>query len=189
MISEINRSQNGFTFDTCIGIKMCENPNFGSLLACRLDIADSEIHLNAQAIFEAKKHGYNVEYVSKQIKNNLGVRIIYGSITDEIKDNALSLEESCPTLHHGDSQILAYAIATKTTLITCDKGLEEAARISSVQVVNPDLLTCTEVTKKTSQSKIHRIAKKAIAKPTQTKQKIQSFVLKPGEKILWRSFN
>ena len=188
MNDSTNRSQKGFTFDTCVGIKMCENPNLGSLLSCRVNFENSQIHLNSQSIVEATRLGYDVNYVSKQIQNLIGTQIISGVITDEMKNDADYLEGVCPTLHEGDSQILAYVRATGTTLVTCDRGLAEAAELSGAKVVNPDLLPCDEIAKK-AKSKFQRMVTSAIAQPTIAKQKVKSLALKPGQKIVWRAFN
>jgi len=187
MVEHKNRSENGFTFDTCVGIKMCETPNLGSLLACRVNFENSQIHLSSQTLSEAQRLGLDVETISDHIQKSTGATIICGKITDEMYDDAYYLERKCPTLHSGDSQILAYARATGTTLITCDRGLVEAARLSGTPVVNPDLLPCDQIARNVN-SKYRRIVRKAIAKPSVVKQKVKSFALKPGQKIIWRSF-
>jgi hypothetical protein len=180
--------EKNFTFDTCVGIKICENQNLGNLLACRVDFKDSQIHLSSQSIFEAQRLGYDIESISKQIQNTTGAKIVFGKITDTMYDDAHYLESVCPTLHSGDSQILAYARATGTTLITCDRCLVTAAKLSGVNVLNPDLLPCDQIAKNTK-SKYSIIVKKAISKPQIVKQKVKSQLLKPGKKIIWRSFN
>ncbi len=192
MNNNIKRSQNGFTLDTCVGIKICENPNVGNLLNCRVNFENSSIHLNSQTIFEAEKLGHDIDHISKQIQSTVGggVNVIRGYVTSSMRDDAVYLESVCPTLHAGDSQILAYARATGTTLITCDKDLAEAAGLSGVVAINPDLLPCDALAKKTPKSRFHRIVKKAAAKPVVAKHKVMSTLsVKPGQKILWRSFN
>ena len=101
-------------------------------------------------------------------------------------EDAAYLETMCPTLHNGDSQILAYARATNTTLVTCDKGLAEAAILSGTKVLNPDLLPCEKIGLR--KSRMQKIVDKAIRKPSEAKQKVKSLILKPGQKIVWRSF-
>ena len=181
-------SENGFTFDTCVGVKIFENPNFCSLLACHADFEDSKIHLSSQSVCEIHRLGHAAEAISKIIEHSTGAKIIFGKITSQMYDDAFYLESICPTLHSGDSQILAYARATGTTLITCDRGLVEAANISGVKVMNPDLLPCDQIAKNVK-SKYSGIVRKAIAKPKVVKQKVKSQLLKPGKKIIWRSFN
>ena len=185
----LDSSENGYTGDTCLGIKLCENPNVGNLLACRLNFKNSKIHLNSQVVMESKNNNYDIEIISKLLHKTTGANIIFGEITVDMQNDSEYLLRLCETLHRGDSQILAYARATKTTLLTCDKGLAAAARFCGVNVVNPDTLPCDAIAKKVKKSKFQRIVKKTIAKPSQTKQKVKSFVLKPGQKIIWRSFN
>jgi len=185
----LNRSNNAYTVDTNIGIKLCETPNLGNLLACRLNFKDSEIHLNSQVVLETKRTNYDIELISKSLHKFTGADIIFGKITEDMQNDSDYLLRFCETLHCGDSQILAYARATKTTLITCDNGLATAARFCGVNVVTPSTLLCDAVHKKIKKSKFHRIVKKTLAKPSQAKQKVKSFVLKPGQKIIWRSFN
>ena len=187
MVSNINRSQNRFTFDTCVGIKAFKRPNVSSLLACHVNFEGSEIHFTSQSIFEAKRLGFDVDAISKQIQKSTGARIIFGKITSQMHDDASYLESKCPTLHSGDSQILSYVRATKTTLITCDRGLAEAAKLSGTSVVNPDLLPCDQMVKKSS--KYPGLVDKAIAKPRIVKQKVKKLALRPGQKIVWSSFN
>ena len=187
MVGNIKGSQNGYTFDTCVGIKICENPNIGNLLACRVNFENSSIHLSSQTVSEVGKLGRDIDHISKQVQSAIGANIISGCITSDMQDDADHLESVCPTLHTGDSQILAYARATGTTLVTCDRGLEEAASLSGVKVINPDLLPCDALAKKTK-SRFHGMVKKVIAKPVVAKQKVKSFALKPGKKIIWRTF-
>ena len=84
------------------------------------------------------------DHILKQIQITFGVNVIHGHITKDMQDDSDYLENICPTLHTGDSQILAYTRSTGTTLVTCDRGLTEAAISSGVQVINPDLLLCNK---------------------------------------------
>ena len=165
-------TKNDFTFDTCVAIKIFENPNISSLLSCRLNLKDSKIHLSSQSVFEIKKLGYDFEHISKYIQQTIGVSIITGYITEDMENDAEYLETLCPTLHFGDSQVLAYSRATGTKLVTCDRGLAEAARISNVDVVNPDLLHCNEFAANGRRSRLRGNVSKWISRPLQTKQKV-----------------
>ena len=180
-------SENGFTFDTCVGIKNYENPNFGSLLSTRINFENSTIHICSQTVFEASRLGYDVYSVSGQIKKSTGARVVTRAITEEIQDNADYLESIYPTLHYGDSQILAYSMAMGTTLITCDKGLAEVAKISGAKVINPDLLPCDKI-RQNVKSKMQKIVQRVRGRHSETKQKVKSLALKPGQKIVWRAF-
>ena len=185
MVQEIRK--NDFTFDTCVGIKIFENPNVASMLSCRLDFTDSTIHLCAQALLEVKRLGYDVDVISEQIQKSMGVKIVKGKVTDEMIRDANHLRERCPTLHNGDDQILAYARATCTTLVTKDKGLVQAAEMVGTSVINPDVLACDEI-RAYGKSRMRRIVDKTICKPIAVKTITRSIVLKPKQNILWGSF-
>jgi len=184
MVKMVNA--NDSTFDSCVAIKILENPNVGDMLSCRMNFANSTVHISSQTILEASRLGYDVDSISKQIKKSIGAKIVLGTVTSEMVQDAAYLETMCPTLHNGDSQILAYARATNTTLVTCDKGLAEAAILSGTKVVNPDLLPCEKIG--LGKSRMQKIVDKAIRKPSEVKHKIKSLALKPGQKIVWRSF-
>ncbi|MCV0409371.1 hypothetical protein [Nitrosopumilus sp.] len=179
-------NKHNYTFDTCVGIKICENPNVGNLLSCRINFEKSTIHLNSQTLMEVNRFGFAVDTITQQIKKSIGATIVFGTITNEMINDASYLQTKCPTLHDGDDHILAYARATKTTLVTCDKGLEEAAILCDTKVINPDILPCDKIGLK--KSKIQRIVAQTIRKPSKAKQTVKSFVLKPSQKIVWRSF-
>ena len=170
----LKRLENGHTFDTCIAIKIFENPNISNLLSCRLNLKDSKIHLTSQTIFELKKLGYDYEQISKHIEQTIGVSIITGHITEDMENNAEYLESICQTLHFGDSQVLAYSKSTDTTLVTCDRGLAEAAQISNVNVVNPDLLHCNEFALNARSYRLRGNVSKWFSRPSHTKQKVES---------------
>ena len=164
--------ENDHTLDTCGAIKIFENPNMTGLLLCRLNLKGSKIHFTSQSVFELKKLGYDFEQIAKHIEQTMGVILVIGNITEGMEHDAEYLETVCPTLHSGDSQILAYSKATSTTMITCDKGLVEAARISNVSVVNPDLLHCNEISANGRRSKLRGNVSKWFSRPLQTKQKV-----------------
>lgn len=171
---ELKRLENGHTFDTCVAIKIFKNPNIGNLLSCRLNLKGSKIHLTSQTVFEVKKLGYDFEKISKHIEQTIGVRIITGHITEDMENDAEYLESICQTLHFGDSQVLAYSKSTGTTLVTCDRGLAEAAQISNVDVVNPDLLHCNEFALNTRSYRLRGNVSKWFSRPSHAKQKVES---------------
>ena len=180
-------SENNFTFDTCVAIKVFENPNVGNMLSCKINFVNSTIHLNSQTVLEATGLGYDIESMSEQINQSIGAKTVFGKISTEMMLDAKHLESMCPSLHNGDSQILAYARVTNTTLVTCDKGLAEAAKISGTASINPDLLASDKIGQ-IIKSKMQKIVDRTIHKPTETKHKARTLVLKPGQKIIWRSF-
>ena len=184
MVKQSN--EHNYTFDTCVGIKICENLNVGNLLSCRINFENSTIHLSSQTVIEVNHLGYDINFISQQIKKSIGAKIVFGAITDGMIQDASYLQTNCSTLHDGDDYVLAYARATNSTLVTCDKGLEKAAIMSNTKVINPDILHCKEIGLEKSQ--IYKIVDRAIRKPFEVKQKVKSFILKPGQKIVWRSF-
>ncbi len=178
--------KHNYTFDTNVVIKIYENPNVGNMLFCRINFENSTIHLNSQILKEVNRLGVTINSVTQQIKESIGSKIVFGDVTDEMDCDASYLQTKCPTLHYGDDRILAYTRATKTTLVTCDKGLERAAIMCDTKVVNPDILPSDKI--KLKKSKIRKIVDRTIRKPSATKQKIRSLALKPNQKIVWRSF-
>jgi hypothetical protein len=96
-------------------------------------------------------------------------------------------------LHLPDNQILAYAMLTDSVLITCDKGLENAAMSAGQDVINPDRPIITRTITKTDFSKL------AQTKVSQIKQKmyipVKTFKTLPAKtlqksvrKITWDTF-
>jgi hypothetical protein len=166
-------TKNNFTFDTCVAIKIFENPNMSNFLSCRLNLKGSKIHLTSQTVFEVKNIGYDFEKISKYIQQTIGVSIITGHITADMENDAEYLESICHTLHFGDSQVLAYSRSTGTILITCDRGLAEAARTSHTHVVNPDLLHCNEFVTNRGRSKLRGNVGKWFSRQSHAKQKVE----------------
>lgn len=129
-----------YTFDTCAGIKIYTNANVGNLLSCRINFESSIIHIPSQTIMEAYQLGCAVDAVTKQIKDLIGAKIVFGHVTSQMIQDAKYLETKYLTLHDPDSKILAYAKATDSTLVTCDQGFAKAAILSGTETINPDLL-------------------------------------------------
>lgn len=178
----------GFVLDTCVAIKLCENPNHGGLLTCRIDFGGSTVYLNSQTVLEAERLGYDSSQIRGQVQAALSTDVEFGDITDDIEFDAQYMQVQYPTLHSGDSQILAFARATSSMLVTCDRGLAIAAKESGAQVINPDTLPCEQITR-TPKSRWARVVRKALAKPSEVSRKAKTIALKPGQKIVWRSFN
>ena len=178
-----NRSDNGFTFDTCVGISMREIKNLENLLKCRIEFQNSVIHLTSRTQIEATKNGYNFDNIVRQIESSLQTKVVYGRITNELRCIAKDLLKRCPTLHPGDSEILAYALHLKTILVTSDQGLLQAAKIVKVPTINPNTLTCNFDTNVIVSRSRSNGSFKNPALPKRAKS-----LLKPGEKIIWRSF-
>lgn len=183
-----------FTTDSCVGIKVYENPNVGYMIRTRIGLdEDSVVYVTSQTKFEVTKLGYDFDKICAALSVTLGCRVIPKKITYELFQKSRMLEQDFPTLHAGDSAILAFAIDTKSTLITCDRDLLVTASGAGVNSVNPDLLPCEHIRRPKSRVQMMaRAAIKSLKRDSDVKKtarkKIQSVALKPGQKILWRSF-
>ena len=181
-MNNANKLNNDFTFDTCIGISMRKVKNLENLLKCKIDFKNSMIHLTSRTRLEATKNGYNFDNIVQQIESSLQTKVVYGRITSALRRDAKNLLKRCSTLHPGDSEILAYAISSNTTLLTSDKGLLQAANIVKVPTINPNTLTCSYDNYVISRSRNN----KSFRNPSLPKR--AKSLLKHGEKIIWRSF-
>jgi len=188
MRKEIFGSETRITLDTCVGRKAHENPNYLDMLKTRVDLEHSKVIFTTVSIYEIEKRAdYHFDDAKENLESSLGKKISVGKITDEMSVLGEKLLENHELLHIPDNQILAYAICTDSLLVTCDRDLVSVAKQIGQQVLNPDTL-CTDTSVKVK-SRFHSIVKEAIAKPAVVKQKVKSLALKPGQKILWRSFN
>ncbi len=144
-----DESKNGFAFDTCVSIYIHENPNVGGLLRCRLELDGATVHLDEQVRYELRKKGHDIEDVAQAIQKTTGAQVVISEITGEMDGDARRMEGLCSNLHAGDSSILAHAMATGLRLVTCDKGLIKAAGQFGAKIVDPNILPCDEIGKKT----------------------------------------
>ena len=145
-----------YTIDTCVLIKMCENPNFGDLLSCNIDFKNSIVFLNSQTISEAEKYGHSSDRVRRVVRNSLGAKVVFEDANAKLRSRAHDLQMLCPMLHHGDSLILAFAESNLSRLISCDRDFLAAAEISKVEHVNPDLLACDAIAAKKVENKYEK---------------------------------
>ena len=197
----ITGNEKNYTLDTCVIIKICENPNIGNLLSCRINFHDSKVFINSQTVYEAKKHGYSFENVYQSLRDTLGTKVVYEEISENLKNYADVLESLHPTLHAGDAEILAFAQSKHSVLLSCDKGFLIAAKRIGVKFVNPDILPCDVIAKKVK-TRYYRVVKNSLKENSQTKNnlkhdtfikktvndKTKSSVNKPIKKIVWSSF-
>ena len=194
-VKRITGKEKSYTLDTCVIIKICENPNIGNLLNCRINFNNTKIFLNSQSLFEAKNNGYDYDYVYQTLKKSFDADIIYEEISENLKQYAKILEKLYSTLHTGDSEILAFAESKHSVLLSCDKGLLFAAKRAGVKFINPDILPCDLINKK---RKIFKKLKKGINSSfsintkllhneiTSTNQKNKG--PKQVKKIIWSTF-
>jgi len=194
-VKRITGKEKSYTLDTCVIIKICENPNIGNLLNCRINFNNTKIFLNSQSLFEAKNNGYDYDYVYQTLKKSFDADIIYEEISENLKQYAKILEKLYSTLHTGDSEILAFAESKHSVLLSCDKGLIFAAKNAGVKFINPNILPCNVINK---ERKIFKKLKNRINSSisintkllhneiTLTKQKNKG--PKQVKKIIWSTF-
>jgi len=194
-VKRITGKEKSYTLDTCVIIKICENPNIGNLLNCRINFNNTKIFLNSQSLFEAKNNGYDYDYVYQTLKKSFDADIIYEEISENLKQYAKILEKLYSTLHTGDSEILAFAESKHSVLLSCDKGLIFAAKNAGVKFINPNILPCNVINK---ERKIFKKLKNRINSSisintkllhneiTSTKQKNKG--PKQVKKIIWSTF-
>ena len=194
-VKRITGKEKSYTLDTCVIIKICENPNIGNLLNCRINFNNTKIFLNSQSLFEAKNNGYDYDYVYQTLKKSFDADIIYEEISENLKNYAVILENLHSSLHPGDSEILAFAESKHSVLLSCDKGLIFAAKNAGVKFINPNILPCNVINK---ERKIFKKLKNRINSSisintkllhneiTSTKQKNKG--PKQVKKIIWSTF-
>ncbi len=174
---------NNYVLDTCAAIKIVDNPNFLSMLSCRLDLKNSTIILCSQMIFELHKNGFDLDVLVK-ILESVQTKVNFETCTNQIHQKAIYLESLCDSLHCGDSDILAIAYENKFDLISCDKGLVNAAKQFNVKNVNPDMVTSNVDTRR-SRIPYFATVKKVIQEKKKQVINNTSTILKPGQKIIW----
>ena len=168
-----------YTLDTCICVKIVENPNFVNLLKLHIDPENSSVCVNEQVVKEIqRKFGYEIDHLLGHLKSSLGVDIFYGNITDKIETDAQYLLKHT-SVHNGDAQILAFTRDNNSILISCDKDLINAAISVGVSTINPDQLHTGNL--EFQINKGHDIM-------AQTVEKISKQIKKPIKKITWELF-
>ena len=182
-----------YVLDSCIGRRCYETPEYLDMLKMRVDFNASKTVFTSVSVFEIDKRSeYGFDAVQSKMESFLGGKIETEKITYDMSQLGMWLRDNNEGLHLPDDRILAYAMLTDSVLITCDKGLEQAARNVGHDVINPDntiidFAKTTSALVKLAQSKVLLIRQK-MNKPTQTINKVKSLALKPGKKIIWRSF-
>ena len=168
-----------YTLDTCICVKIVENPNFVNLLKLHISSKNSSVYVNEQVVKEIqRKFGYEIDHLLGHLKSSLGASVFYGNITDKIETDAQHLLKHT-FVHNGDAQILAFTRNTDSVLISCDKDLISIAISVGVSTINPDQLHTGNLEFQINKGR-DRIA--------QTVEKISSQVKKPVKKITWEMF-
>lgn len=172
MAELIATTRKAFTLDTCVILKICRGGrNFADCLKCRIDFAGSEILLNSKTVEEMERHGFDYDSVSEKLSEVFETAVSFTEITDDVFADAKYMQKIYPTLHSGDDEVLAFAIATNSILVTRDKGLFEAAKLAKATVINPDTVEALEIPQSPSPAK-----------------RTLSDLIKPGTKITWSAF-
>ena len=168
-----------YTLDTCICVKIVQNPNFVNLLKLNINSKDSLVYVNEQVVKEIqRKFGYEINNLLGHLKSSLDVDVFYGNITDKIETDAKYLLKHT-SVHNGDAQILAFTRDNNSILISCDKDLINAAISVGVSTINPDQLHTGNLEFQINKGH-DRIA--------QTVEKISKQIKKPIKKITWELF-
>ena len=184
-----NSPANRYTLDTCVGRKAYENPNYLNMLKTTIDFKNSRVLFATVSIYEIENRAnYSFAVAKENLESSLGIKIHIGKITGEISSYAAYLVSNFELLHYPDNQILAHAVCTDSVLITCDNDLVTVAKQIGHPVLNPDKLS-SDVTVKKLKSRFRSLVKNTMRKPSETKEKVKSLAVKPGQKIVWRAFN
>tara|TARA_B100000676_G_scaffold249523_1_gene253646 strand:+ start:75 stop:701 length:627 start_codon:yes stop_codon:yes gene_type:complete len=176
------------SFDSCVIRKSVENPNYLVSIKTNYDFSNSTVLLSETAVREISAQldaislGITVEEIAQRIERNLKCSVEIMDNSQEVEmmaDYLLNLYGS-DGLHAPDNLHLAFSIVHKTTLFSCDYKLINVCKKNNTPCINTHKLATGEGI---------RVVKSKYAKIVKTfKPKIQSSLLKPGEKIVWRSF-
>ena len=181
--------------DSCIGRRCYENPAYFDMLKMKVsDLSAATITFTSVSEYEINKRTeYGFDKLHSQLESSINSEIFVEQISYEMHQLGIWLCDNIQGLHLPDNQILAYAMLTDSVLITCDKGLEDAAITAGQDVINPDRTIITWATTKTDFSKL------AQRKANQIKQKISvpvnmiknipaQAIKKSVRKITWDTF-
>ena len=181
--------------DSCIGRRCYENSAYFDMLKMKVsDLSAATITFTSVSEYEINKRTeYGFDKLHSQLESSINSEIFVEQISYEMHQLGIWLCDNIQGLHLPDNQILAYAMITDSVLITCDKGLENAAITAGQDVINPDRTIITWATTKTDFSKL------AQRKANQIKQKISipvniiknipaQAIKKSVRKITWDTF-
>jgi hypothetical protein len=154
--------------DSCIGRRCYENPAYFDMLKMKVpNLSTSTTVFTTVSEYEINKRAeYGFDKLHLQLESSIGSEIPIKQISYEMHQLGIWLCDNIEGLHLPDNQILAYAMLTDSVLITCDKGLENAAMSAGQDVINPDRPIIIRAITKTDFSKL------AQTKASQIKQKM-----------------
>jgi len=191
------QSPKKYVLDSCIGRRCYENPAYFDMLKIKVDdLSAATTVFTTVSEYEINKRAeYGFDHMHSQLESSFGSKISIEQITFDMKQLGIWLCDNIEGLHFPDDQILAYAMITDSVLVTCDKGLENAAVCVGHDVINPDrqIVNWTKTKTKTDFSKIAQNKvnqfKHKIDIPVQTIQKIPNQRIKKSiRKIVWSTF-
>ena len=185
-----------FVLDTCVGRRCYENPAYSDMLKTKVsDLTGSTTVFTAVSEYEVNQRAeYGFDKMHSQLESSIGSEIPIQEITYDMFQLGVWLRDNIKGLHHPDNQILAYAMLTDSVLITCDKGLENAAIYAGHDVINPDRQIVDQTKIKTvfsrsAQKKVDKLKNK-ISIPVKAIKKVpDNAVKKSVRKITWSAFN
>ena len=181
--------------DSCIGRRCYENSAYFDMLKMKVsDLSAATITFTSVSEYEINKRTeYGFDKLHSQLESSINSEIFVEQISYEMHQLGIWLCDNIQGLHLPDNQILAYAMLTDSVLITCDKGLEDAAISAGQDVINPDR-TINEHAKirtnfsKLAQNKVNQIKQKIpVLAPTAGESLLEIFK-KPAGKITWDTF-
>ena len=184
-----------YVLDTCIGIKCYDNHAYCDMVKTKvLYLSTSTIVFTSVSVYEINKRvECGFDELRSQLESVINSEILIQKITYDMKEFGIWLCDNIPGLHFPDNEILAYAMITNSVLITCDKGLEDAARSVSQHVINPDrtIIECTKTGtnfSKLVQNKVNQIKQKTYVPVPAIKVHLLEIPLKSTRKITWDTF-
>ena len=195
MVMFKNQTPKKYVLDSCIGRRCYENPAYFDMLKIKVDdLTTSTTVFTTVSEYEINKRAeYGFEDLHSQMESAIDSEIPIREISYDMHQLGIWLCDNIEGLHLPDNQILAYAMMTDSVLITCDKGLENAAVRAGHDVINPDRQIISETKIKTdfsklAQKKVSQLKNRIIA-PVQTIKKIPSQTVKKSvRKITWSTF-
>ena len=190
-----NQTPKKYVLDSCIGRRCYENPAYFDMLKIKVDdLTTSTTVFTTVSEYEINKRAeYGFEDLHSQMESTIDSEIPIQAISYDMHQLGIWLCDNIEGLHLPDNQILAYAMMTDSVLITCDKGLENAAVRAGHDVINPDRQMINQTKIKTdfsklAQKKVSQLKHRIIA-PVQAIKKIPNQTVKKSvRKITWSTF-
>jgi hypothetical protein len=181
--------------DSCVGRRCFENPAYFDMLKMKVpNLSTSTTVFTTVSEYEINKRAeYGFDKLHLQLESSIGSEIPIEQISYEMHQLGIWLCDNIEGLHLPDNQILAYAMLTDSVLITCDKGLENAAMSAGQDVINPDRPIITWAITKTdflklAQKKVSHLKQKMYI-PAKTFKTLPAKTLqKSVRKITWDTF-